>query len=467
MKKKDKTVGKKSDNNILLEKNNNNEEKEDSKKKKKAFTLIELLAVIIILGILMIIAIPSVTKYISDSRKSAYVDTAKQLISTARNLVNEGKVKMYDPSAIYYIPTSCLHVENGEAKSPYGEFVKAYVAVSFEGTNYKYYWKSVDDAGMGIKDLVSYDELDTDLISADLKLDDIDYKEKIENKTHVVLIDENDCVSQLIVPEEVEDGPTTTDHITWKYIDLSLSVDAHLNNCSIQGNYRMCYDVTLDVQSLNSDLVIRTFTAVFDVPEGTELIQGAYDSNVATVNLNGTKLTVTGNPSGGAQNYITTHGIGTGFQIKIPKDEDILLLSAQINYDEVSSNTQEGQSSGGQGTLANMDGITNNNNLRIVLNRFKSYQNGGSNVTTMEYNVEVTNRTNQTLTNWSFILDAPNSIQNIYSYSGLQVTKNGNTYILTPYDYSEYYSLAAGQTAPFNNCLVIETVNSSETPTIR
>ena len=44
---------------------------------KKGFTLIELLAVIIILGILMIIAIPSVTKYISDSRKSAYVDTAK------------------------------------------------------------------------------------------------------------------------------------------------------------------------------------------------------------------------------------------------------------------------------------------------------------------------------------------------------------------------------------------------------
>ena len=56
--------------------------------KNKGFTLIELLAVIIILGILMIIAIPSVTKYINDSRKSAYIDTAKQIISGARNLVN-------------------------------------------------------------------------------------------------------------------------------------------------------------------------------------------------------------------------------------------------------------------------------------------------------------------------------------------------------------------------------------------
>ena len=63
---------------------------------KKGFTLIELLAVIIILGILMIIAIPSVTKYISDSRKSSYVDTAKEVVSGVRNVVNSGKLGMYD-----------------------------------------------------------------------------------------------------------------------------------------------------------------------------------------------------------------------------------------------------------------------------------------------------------------------------------------------------------------------------------
>ena len=47
--------------------------------KKNGFTLIELLAIIIILGVLMIIAVPAVTKYINDSRKSTYVNTAKNL----------------------------------------------------------------------------------------------------------------------------------------------------------------------------------------------------------------------------------------------------------------------------------------------------------------------------------------------------------------------------------------------------
>ena len=149
-------------------------------KKKKGFTLIELLAVIIILGILMIVAIPSVTKYISDSRKSAYVDTAKEIVSGTRNLVNEGKLGMYDTGTTYYIPAKYVNTENS-LKSPYGEFTdeSAYVGVIYDGQGYKYYWISCDDSGQGIPDITLADKLESDDIQSDLKIDDI--KTKIEN----------------------------------------------------------------------------------------------------------------------------------------------------------------------------------------------------------------------------------------------------------------------------------------------
>ena len=140
---------------------------------KKGFTLIELLAVIIILGILMIIAIPSVTRYISNSRKEAYVDTARGVIGGARNIVNSGDLGMYDTNVTYYIPTSCIKTESG-LKSPYGEFTKAYIGVVYDGLGYNYYWISVDDAGQGVPKLTPLEKLDSDDVVSDLNDDDIE-----------------------------------------------------------------------------------------------------------------------------------------------------------------------------------------------------------------------------------------------------------------------------------------------------
>ena len=98
------------------------------KKKKRGFTLIELLAVIIILGVLMIIAIPSVTEYIQSSRKNAYASTATNYVNGARTKINSAEVPMFDTTATYYLPTSCISLEKG-GDSPFGELEEGYVVV--------------------------------------------------------------------------------------------------------------------------------------------------------------------------------------------------------------------------------------------------------------------------------------------------------------------------------------------------
>lgn len=165
----------------------------------KAFTLIELIAVIIILGILMIIAIPSVTKYISDSRKATYVQTAKNIANGAKIMVNEGKFSMLDTNVTYYIDASCISTENG-SKSPYGEFDPAYVVVIFNGRTHVYFWTSRDTTGQGVKRITKVDDLTEDSIVSDIKKDDILNNVGLDKREYYQLID-GDCTVH--EPEEV------------------------------------------------------------------------------------------------------------------------------------------------------------------------------------------------------------------------------------------------------------------------
>ena len=103
-------------------------------KNKKGFTLIELIAVVIILAILMMIAIPSITSVIEDSRKKGTISSLQAFVYNASTDIILGldEIEKYsffygdnnpvieqNPNHLYFIPWACLDVQKGE-KSGYG-----------------------------------------------------------------------------------------------------------------------------------------------------------------------------------------------------------------------------------------------------------------------------------------------------------------------------------------------------------
>lgn len=161
---------------------------------KKGFTLIEILAVIIIMGIIMIVAVPAVTKYINDSRKSAYITTAKDYIKEAESKVVSKEFEFYDKDVTYYINIKNLPLESG-GDSPFGEWVEAYVVVAYTPPEtYHYYWVSLDSAGFKV-DLTAREDLDeSDIYSVDLNdanASEVNSREPIGTRNNIVTIQDD------------------------------------------------------------------------------------------------------------------------------------------------------------------------------------------------------------------------------------------------------------------------------------
>jgi type IV pilus assembly protein PilA len=85
-------------------------------KNERGLTLIELLAVIVILGIIVAIAIPAIGAIIDNSKKDAHIANAKQMASAARLAISTNQVsgasieltmqELYDDGFLDKIPKS-------------------------------------------------------------------------------------------------------------------------------------------------------------------------------------------------------------------------------------------------------------------------------------------------------------------------------------------------------------------------
>lgn len=116
---------------------------------KKGFTLVELLAVIVILAVILLIAVPSVSRLISSSKDNAYVLTAKAYIGAARYKYllehNHKNVVVYDVKEL----------EVDKKKSPYNKKIidGAVVVKKDKNSNVKYYIYLVDEDYNSIIDI--------------------------------------------------------------------------------------------------------------------------------------------------------------------------------------------------------------------------------------------------------------------------------------------------------------------------
>ena len=116
----------------------------------KAFTLVELLAVVVILSILMAIAVPNIISTLDRNKKETYIGDAKKLIALVRNQMGN-KINKPSYGELVRVNLSCLDnqdLPSDPEGNPYDE-TETFVIVSRQNEELIYYVNMIGKDGAG------------------------------------------------------------------------------------------------------------------------------------------------------------------------------------------------------------------------------------------------------------------------------------------------------------------------------
>ena len=117
--------------------------------KKGGFTLVELLASLIILSILMTVAVEAVLKVIDSNRKELYVEDAKKFITQVEYTVRANKLGIVKPKSGNCIAVSLNYLDTSDfKKAPSGgkyDYQASFVVLKNQSFNDVYYVRLIED----------------------------------------------------------------------------------------------------------------------------------------------------------------------------------------------------------------------------------------------------------------------------------------------------------------------------------
>lgn len=108
---------------------------------KKAFTLVELLASLVILGVLMLVAVPTVTSLINDNRAETYLEDAKRFVSNVEySLKTNTNINLPTKNNCIIISLEYLESPDFDNSPSGGEYdaKKSFVVVKNINDSYEY-----------------------------------------------------------------------------------------------------------------------------------------------------------------------------------------------------------------------------------------------------------------------------------------------------------------------------------------